>query len=504
MTNPNDLQEKIRLLEKKIELQQGLPHLYGWKWYPWAKEFFDSQEKDIYLCAANQISKSSTQIRKAIDWATNRAKWAKLWPHSRPLQFWYLYPTKDVAAIEFEKKWIPEFLPRGKYKDHPDYGWKADFKHKDLVACHFNTDVSIYFKTYAQDASHLQSGTVHSIFCDEELPAELYDELNFRRSATDGHFHMVCTPTLGQEFWREVFEEKGKNERFPHAWKRQVSIYECMKYEDGTDSPWTPDRVQILKNRCRNQAEIDRRIYGKFVVEGNLKYESFDRTRNVRDAHPLPKDWKIYAGVDIGSGGETGHPAAISFVAVNPEHTKGRVFRGWRGDGITTTAGDILAKFRELRGGLVMTGQFYDWQAKDFSTIATRVGEPFTKAEKSHEIGEGILNVLFKNDMLAIYDTDELKPLVNEFAALKNSTPKTKAKDDFIDSLRYAVSSIPWDWTAITDTSAIPAEILSAKEQADREEIRARRGEVQSVEDQEDAFGIDDELASWDELYDVG
>lgn len=90
--------DRIQLLERKIELQEGLPHIHGWKFYPWAREYFEAQNKETFLCAANQISKSSTQIRKMIHWATNQDLWPTIWPFSRPRQFWYLYPTRDVAA----------------------------------------------------------------------------------------------------------------------------------------------------------------------------------------------------------------------------------------------------------------------------------------------------------------------------------------------------------------------------------------------------------------------
>jgi hypothetical protein len=164
--------EKIKTLEQKLELQEGLPHLYGFPWYPWAREFFESQHKYNFLCAANQISKSSTQIRKAIHWATEQSLWPKLWK-SKPLQFWYLYPTAEVATVEFEKKWVPEFLPRGKYKDDPIYGWKADYIKDSIQAIHFNSGVSIYFKSYAQKTANLQTGTVWVIWADEEMPQVL-------------------------------------------------------------------------------------------------------------------------------------------------------------------------------------------------------------------------------------------------------------------------------------------------------------------------------------------
>nr|NQU92258.1 hypothetical protein [Bacteroidota bacterium] len=425
--------------------------------------FFETENKMAFVCAANQISKSSTQIRKAIHWATAVNLWPKLWK-TAPRQFWYLYPSRDIATVEFEKKWVPEFLPRGDYKDHPVYGWRAKYSNKYVTELIFNTGVSIYFKTYSQDVMKLQAGTVHYIATDEELPVELFDELILRLAASDGHFSMVFTATMGQDLWHRTIERAGKNdEEFPDAFKRQVSMYDCLKYEDGTDSPWTVEKIQLIKNKCPTDASIQRRVNGRFIVSEGLKYPEFNYHKNVTSAANFknligykgdalfPPEWLIYGGVDIGSGG-TAHPSAITFIAVAPDYKVGIVFRGWRGDkSQTTTSADTLDKYRMLRGKLKPTHQSYDYQAKDFHTFASRLGETFMKAEKGHEIGEDTLNTLFKNQMLWILDDETLYPLTMEFQSLTNIVKKTHAKDDFIDSCRYCAVPIPWNWEAITD-----------------------------------------------------
>src|SRR6185295_15948148 len=83
---------------KERKRRENLPHIYGFPWYSWAKDFFDSTNRFNFLCAANQISKSSTQIRKAIHWATEKSLWEGLWPGRNVSQFWYLYPTRPVAT----------------------------------------------------------------------------------------------------------------------------------------------------------------------------------------------------------------------------------------------------------------------------------------------------------------------------------------------------------------------------------------------------------------------
>lgn len=495
-TKSDEKLKKLALLRKKTELMDSLPHLYGQKLYSWQRKFLESTARFNFLCAANQIGKSSIQIIRAIHWATEPSLWPKLWRH-RPLQLWYLLPTREISTIELEKKWIPQYLPRGAMKDHPQYGWKHEYKNKFIWAIHFNTGVSIYFKTYATDVQHLQSGSVDAIFCDEELPAELYPELVMRLAGTWGYFHMVFTATMAQPFWFDVIERQGqKGERLTEdSLKIQVSMYDCLEFEDGTPSHWTPERIEKVKNSCQSDAEVKKRVYGRFVAAENRIYPSFSRDRNVKAPHPLPPSWHVYAGVDIGSGGESGHPASIVFVAVSPDFRQGRVFKGWRGDGVQTTASDILEKFIEMKGKMVLSGQFYDWAAKDFETIAHRMGEPFQPADKSHERGEQILNVLFKNEMLAIYDSEELAGLVDEIGSLLHSVDKRKAKDDFTDALRYAVSKVPWAWDAI---GGIPIQMPTVDRVYTSDEMR--RG-IPELEDTGMDAIFEQEINEWAELY---
>jgi hypothetical protein len=438
---------------------------------------------------------SSVQIRRMIHMATEPKVWPEFWAH-RPLQFWYLYPTKEIATMEFLSKIEPQFLPRGAMKDHPQYGWEAEYRNRYIWSIRFKTGVTCYFRTYATDVQHLQAGSVDAIFCDEELPADLYPELLMRLSGTWGYFHMVFTATLAQPFWYDAMERIGRaGERLKEdTLKLQVSMYDCLRFEDGTPSHWSVERIKKVERACQSEAEVQKRIFGRFVAVEGRRYPAFDRERNVMKGHPLPINWLIYAGVDLGSGGETGHPAAIVFVAVSPDFTKGRVFKGWRGDAVQTTASDVLHKFIELKAGLTCAGQFYDWASKDFQMIAQRMNEPFQAADKSHDTGEQILNVLFKNQMLQIYDQEELEPLCDELSSLLVTTNKTKAHDDFCDALRYAVSKIPWNWS-----------VLNAPEVEVVEEHRILSTDEQRRMVPSDGFDslIEEELASWAELYEV-
>lgn len=226
-------------------------------------------------------------------------------------------------------------------------------------------------------------------------------------------------------------------------------------------------------------------------------FESFDREANTCEPFPIPPSWFIYTAVDCGSGGEKGHPSATVFVAVAPDYRRAVVFKGWRGDGIQTTASDTLMKYVELRAGLKPTLQQYDWESRDFFTVASRMGETFVPAEKGRDAGRQLLNVLFKSRMLKIFRGDvELDKLITEISSLLEVTAKQKAKDDLCDALRYAVMRIPFDWTVLEGkvTEGKPVEQAPPVELSEREQNRLNmmRGPIRDP--------VDEEIAFWNDL----
>jgi hypothetical protein len=506
--------EKLKLLERKLELKEGLPHLHGLKMYQWQKDYYNEiAMKYWFITAANQCGKSSIQIRKAIMIATTIELWSNMWPDRaavfadfRPV-IWYLYPNQDTVKQEVHEKWIPEFLPRGKFKDHPIYGWKLIVENRVIKAIRFNSGVSIYFKTYSQNVEDLQAGSCALICCDEELPDALYPELRARLMATQGYFSMVFTATIGQEFWRLTIQpDLGEPINFPNAFKRQVSLYDSKFYHDGTPSSWTDARIQNEIESCKNKQEVDRRIFGKFVKTDNKKYYAFDAERHYipfpvkdgREYRGVPAGHLVYSAVDCGSGGENNHPAAFLFLHVNKDYTKIRVFRGRRMDKIETTAGDIYEAYKKSRGLLTIEKQSYDWAAKDFDTITSRAGDKFYKANKGHKDGEDLLNTLFKYDVLKIYQDVELQKLKSELDNLDNDTNKRRAKDDMVDVLRYAVMSIPVDWEVILKNVKDKVESVFETTANEERELRPRDFEMNS---RLLTSGEDNEFEEWNELY---
>lgn len=491
------LAKKIAEQKSYLENRSRLPHLpeYGFKFYDWSREFWDSRNKTgTFLLGANQISKSSIQIRKCIHWATAKDLWPKLWPHLIPNQFWYLYPTKDVATAEWLTKWS-QFMPGD--KNDPVYGWDDEWDGKHIKQIVFKSGVIVYFKTYAQQVQDLQSGTVFALFCDEELPVDLIGELQNRLNATEGYFHMAFTATLGQDLWRRTMDpKKGDREEYADAKKIVVPLFRCMHYEDGSPSHWTRDKINRVIAKQPSNWDVQVRVYAKFGVLGGRKYEMYDPDKNRCEPHPYPKTWSVYCGVDIGSGGENGHKSAIMFIAVDELFRRARVFLGWRGDGVVTSAADVYGKYLELkeRFDSPVVEKFYDFSSAEFKIVAERMGDSFEPADKKHENGERILNMLFKHNMLQIQrGDDELDKLSTELETLLKDTPKKDAMDDAADALRYGVTKIPWDFSHL-DFLPQP-EVVVPKPITQEDE---RRGGLNFVDEQ---ALIDLEIAELNERY---
>ena len=498
---------EVALEKRRKELESSLPHLYGSKFYPWQRRYFDSESRMNLICSANQIGKSSIAIRRVIRNATDKSVWKKMY-RRRPLMFWYFYPDSQTLDREWTTKWEAEWMPRGAMKDHPVYGWRIK-KDKGVVSqILFNSGVTLYFLFYTKNVTAMQAGTVDDITVDEELPMDLYSELTLRLAAVSGIFSMVCTPTLNQIFWKKAIET---TDVLPLALKLNVSMYDCLLYEDGSASTvWTREKIREVESKCSSDTEVLRRVHGKFVTEEGRKFFAFDPVLNMVPPVDL-KDYHVFASVDYGSGGTSGHPAAIGFVAVRPDYKKGYLFRAWRGDGVQTTAGDVLDQYVAMSKDLNVVQAWYDPASKDFGTLADRSSINFSKADKSRDAGEKIVNTLFKHKMLMLFEGDsEIDKASEELMSIMNGgVVASKKGDDLADMLRYLVIGIPWDFTGIEEGRLLDgaepkiARALTEKE-LEEQQINDRRGIARKGDSEPGEASWDEieaEFAEWNEAY---
>ena len=130
------------------------------------------------------------------------------------------------------------------------------------------------------------------------------------------------------------------------------------------------------------------------------------------------------------------------------------------------------------------------------------MGLSFIPAEKKHDVGEQVINVLFKNMMLDVDNTQECYPIVNELTTLQLGTDKRKAKDDSVDSMRYALTKIPFDFSHVGYVpvrEVVKARNLSPHEIALVERNKDRIRLLVSGKQEEDA--ANEEIRDWNENF---
>jgi hypothetical protein len=479
-------------------LKDGLPHLYSFPFYKWQREFWDCQSTFQFIFKANQIGGSSISIRKLIHYATEPKLWGRF--KKRPTQIIALMPDKNSWTREWEGKWS-EFMPRNEFKDHSQYGWHEEWDGKYIHSVTFKTGVTIYFKTYGSGGDHvhtLQSSTPAIVYCDEELPCEgnhnLWPELQMRLASpanAGSMFWMNATPTKGQKLWQQVQSGQAK---IPDSWVKTISMYDCLEYEDNSRSIWSVDRIKKIEQTLPSEREIQVRVHGLFRNIDSLAITQFKRDKHVKPFHII-NGWEYYAGIDFGVGGKTGHPSAITFVAVSPSYNSARIIKLWRGDGEQTTPDDVISKFLDMKGQLGLTdlsGVYYDHSAGSIGIISERAGLGFMKANKDREYGYNLLNSLFKNDMLIIMDDNSGEPLklIEEIESLTTDADKKRAHDDLLDSTRYALTSIPFNF-----------ENIQVSNEPTKQAIKKFDGRQEIFEETDMFDELGDEIDEWNELY---
>lgn len=425
-------------------LQNNAMECNAHKLFEWQREFILQLNLMCIYTAANQVGKTTGLILKCLNSILDQSKWKYYFKKRKPRLIWYFLPTRKNILTEFDTKW-KYYLPNGEMKDDPTYGWKLK-KDKDGFPERilFNNGVTLQFGSYESSPLSWQASTVDAVYCDEELPVHFYDELVQRLKRTKGQLNMGFTATKGQKLWYNAIEMVGTDkEKFPSAYKRQISMFKCLKYADGTPSHITQADIDEAIEKCSTKAEVDKRVHGRFVRDSGLRYAAFTQKLNVCAPVAIPKDWLRYVGVDWGSGGPKGHPSAITFVAVNPGMTKAYVYDSWKGyEDRNTTAGDVVDRYIVMSHGQDITEVNYDYAAADIGEIASRKGLFFQKANKKRS-GDNLLNALFQSGQLKVFEgVGHNDDLIFE---LENLPEDDKAHDDDqADALRYSISKVPF------------------------------------------------------------
>ena len=449
---------------KKVNLaREHLPHFFYKKLYRWSYDFIMTNNPLAFVCGANQIAKTSTMIRKVIYRATSKHLWKYMY-RTRPKNAWYFYPGTKVLDIEWDGKWM-EWMPQvpSSHPLHKIYGWEKIKNRQQFTGIRFRTGVELNFRYYSQGVSSLQSSTLSDIYGDEEIPFRFCEEMRGRLMASKGTWNSGFTATLGQQYWYDVMEKQGMpGERHPEAFKRIISLFDCMKYIDGSQGEIWPTYKSIadfIKTLDNDEDTIKRRVFGRFIPTTGLAFESYSYEKTTISRIVLSRQMDYFLVVDPGSGGKLGHPTGILLLGVDNEKHRIYVLSPWRGDGIVTSNGFIIRQMMEMAGSCPLQALIYDGAAADFKldVIEALPRLPLIAADKKRDFGFGRVNSYLDVGAIKIpesrplgvasWDRDENMKLHEELKLTRRTENLQGQKtgnqiDDLTDCLRYACMHI--------------------------------------------------------------
>ena len=469
------------------------------------------------LTCANQVGKSFALQRKMIWLATSPHLWPRYFPKrgAETNCFLWFSPDKNTFKREWNLKWetsLPK-IPR----DHPlwevfgyELGPKKDGVHEYI---RWNSGVYTYFMFYTQDPSHLQSSTVDAVFCDEEPPESLYNEIRARLIATRGFFCAAFTATIGQLIWYNAMEKVGtKDENFVQAWKRCISLYECQKYMDGdTNTPWDDDSIQsVIDDFSHDPDELKKRVWGRFVLGSGKAFFGYLPSKSYLDEYSIQRGCPIFGVADPGSGGEKGHPAGLMIVQHDIVRNWLVVLSCWRGDKVATTSNDILKQFSKMSQGLQIEALIYDHSAADFRLTCERDRSTLQllSANKGRKEGFERVNSYLEAGVLKIpqnrpdgvtwWEKEQIEKLHDELVTVVK-VPETGGKrpnitDDLTDCLRYVSLHIHIPVEMGKDGGAVG--------NARYKLVKVGREKFFAHELEQDIGAVSDEYQKWLNVYD--
>jgi hypothetical protein len=558
------LQKELVLLKLEERDRDLNPHKY-FEFYDWQDEFI-YQEKHIekygkypnrlYLTCANQIGKTFAIQNLALFLCTNVEFRKKRWGNNLPRVIWYVLPTQDHINDFYNEKWEPDILSRDEAKADGEFAWKEIKKGKDIKGIYFkNTKCTLNFITLSARSSSHQGRSVGAILFDEEPPVDKLAELETRTASfndpetglSTAILAFAFTPTSAQDYFKRVFqfqdlrflnkvpkdlkdkyfldkhtdthrtctpqeEEKELFKAGPTTWKRRVSMFEAVKFKSGKRGKFTNARVREFIKAQPTNRDLMIRAFAQFEKEddGGKIYKYFDRDKHLRSVERsyiqrFKRGGLLTSGIDYGSG--SNHPGGYVVTWVSDDKKTVKIVLKWRGEkGKVTTAGDIIEKYIAATKGWNISFPFYDHSCKDLATIYNRItGKELYKAEKSHEIGVGVVDTLYKHNMLEILGIDD-EPYGEwaavEYENLSNKIAKKDRSDELSDCIRYSLAGVAhmFEFTELMPINLVDQMKKEIKEMKEPEDYGVRSWNNVKEDDKETEW-ITDELSDWEELF---
>jgi phage terminase large subunit-like protein len=305
-----DLQEILETLEAAAELRR-LRKIDFFTPYPKQQAFFDMGLglRERLLMAGNQNGKSyAGGAEMAYHLTGEYPDWWLGRRFRHPVKAWGVGQTgtlvRDVQQTILcgnpgvEADFGTGMIPRSAFRDKPSLARGVTDAYDTIQVEHKTDGVvdgisTLSFKSYEQGRAKFQGATLHLVWCDEEPPEDIYQEILTRTAATGGMVYVTFTPLLGMSNVVIRF----LNEPSPDRGVVTMTIDDALHI-----SP--EQRQKIIDGYAPHEREA--RARGTPLLGSGRIFTEAEANISEPAIEDVPKSWAKLWSIDFGIG----HPFA--------------------------------------------------------------------------------------------------------------------------------------------------------------------------------------------------
>ena len=263
---------------------------------------------------------------------------------------------------------ILEYLPEEQIKSR---AWQS--KPQNILAqLTLHNGRKITFKSYEQGREDFQAAGVGVVWCDEEPPKDIWQEIGLRQKAGQPLRRILSmTPVMGMTWVYSDLYLSGSTDVFTvtAGWD---------------DNEWLTSEQKRQMAIGLSDDEIAMRRDGSFVKRTGLVYKDFNQARNTVDAdfEPEPGRHSIYRSMDFGFAED--HPFVCLWFAIDTDGTATIYDELYlRQTAMDRTTELVLERTQPYKP----RGSWGDSARPDWIDYLSRNGIPTQKAVKDVELG---------------------------------------------------------------------------------------------------------------------
>lgn len=252
--------------------------------------------KHTFLFWGNQVGKTTLGAINTVLVALGRHPYLKKW--DAPVVCW----ASALSWELWENILLPELLtwiPPDRLISAPPPGKKSTNRHI-LLRADNGTISRITGKAAEQGADKYQSARVHWVWCDEEHPEAVWDEMQPRLLRHGGHTFTTATPLKGLTWvYHRIYEPWQKKER-PEVFCSHAGLVD-------NPSITREEIAQLSRELANNPPMLAARLFGKFVRPQGLVLKPIpprvmpgDKKARLEAKRALVRRGAVTAGVDFG------------------------------------------------------------------------------------------------------------------------------------------------------------------------------------------------------------